>query len=854
MFQLHSFRLTFTIRFAVILVPLLCLLGFQAERNASRGVDLGVTFRRHELAQLARDQYRIFLSGAEDAVDTGRLSSRAVDTLLRSSSALDELASDVHAETLSQTAISLAKTAARLASDPGLGQLEAMRPAISTIREALLGAETEYSVQADETIRNSIAEAKRDTWAVGILSLVLLLLIARLVRDLTRPLNLAVSVANRIANGVEVGESETRGQPDIGRLLHSLGKMNGALRNYRTEIEASRSRLEKNVRELQESQDKLAQAQQLAQLGSWYWDCGSETAHFSDEMYTILDLDRGESEPTMDAFLNLLEPDDRRVMTGQLEQLKDRPGSHVDELHLRRRGERNQFLHHRVSSCTGAANEVVRVFGVFQDITERKTAEDKIRRLANFDSLTGLANRPHFLEHLDHLVARARRESYHLATLFIDLDRFKRVNDTMGHAAGDALLREVALRLDHCVRQSDSVGRDSGFSDALDGRSADAVAEHAVARLGGDEFIVALVAFKRPLDAAMVARRILIELARPFEIEGTRIVVTASVGIALYPTDGATADTLIKNADVAMYRAKEIGKNTFQFFAEEMNRSASAKMTLESELRIALESDQFVLHYQPKVAADSGIIVGVEALIRWNHPQRGLIAPDRFIPLAEEAGLISAIGDWVLDHGCRQLRLWRDAGLPPISLAINLAGASFRESDLVARVEHALQIHDLAPGLLQLEATESMMMSDVEHAMVTLNNLRRIGVKLSIDDFGTGYSSLSYLRRFPIDQLKVDRSFVVEMTESADAAAIVAAIVSLGRNLALEVVAEGVETCEQADRLRELGCHVLQGYYFSRPVPAQNIPSLLRNAPFRLRTHESTGPSQSHDSLQTVDT
>ncbi|MDH3210551.1 MAG: bifunctional diguanylate cyclase/phosphodiesterase, partial [Burkholderiaceae bacterium] len=331
-------------------------------------------------------------------------------------------------------------------------------------------------------------------------------------------------------------------------------------------------------------------------------------------------------------------------------------------------------------------------------------------------------------------------------------------------------------------------------------------------------------------------------MSEPFQIDGNDLVVTASVGIAVYPQDGDSAEVLLKNADTAMYRAKELGKNTYQFFTEDMNSTAFAKLTLESELQKALERDQFVLHYQPKIDIHSGKIAGVEALIRWSHPEWGLMAPGQFIALAEEIGLITVIGSWVMERACCQLKQWRDAGLPPISMAVNLASPSFRQPNLVHQVGALLKCYDVDAKLLQIEATESIMMTDVVTTMKTLTQLRELGVKLSIDDFGTGYSSLSYLRRFPIDQLKIDRSFVIDMVGNADAAAIAGAIVSLGTSLGLELVAEGVETQQQACLLRDMGCRMMQGYYFARPVPADEIAALLSNGTSFVLTPQQPEP------------
>jgi diguanylate cyclase (GGDEF)-like protein len=457
------------------------------------------------------------------------------------------------------------------------------------------------------------------------------------------------------------------------------------------------------------------------------------------------------------------------------------------------------------------------LYGTVHDITERKHAEDKMHYLAMYDVLTGLPNRQLFHQQLEKAVARAHRGGERLAIMFIDLDRFKRINDTLGHATGDMLLREVAARLNRCVRNTDTVGRD-GEADLPEGR---------VARLAGDEFTVTLDALREPQDAARVARRIIADVSRPFMLSGQEVVVTTSIGIAVYPEDGEQAELLLKNADAAMYQAKDLGRNAYQYFAGEMNSAAVERLRLENELRHAQERNQLSLHYQIKVDARDGCIAGVEALLRWQHPDLGRVPPVTFIPIAEDVGLIVSFGEWVLEEACRQIKAWRDAGLPAVPMAINLSSPSFRQPDLAGRVASALRRHGVAPASLCVEATESILMRDADVTMATLKQLRALGVKLSIDDFGTGYSSLSYLRRFPIDQLKIDRSFVNELAQNSDDAAIINAIASLARSLNLDVVAEGVETAEQARLLVQQRCYIMQGYFFSKPVPAEEVTQMM---------------------------
>ncbi|MBU1365821.1 MAG: EAL domain-containing protein [Gammaproteobacteria bacterium] len=446
--------------------------------------------------------------------------------------------------------------------------------------------------------------------------------------------------------------------------------------------------------------------------------------------------------------------------------------------------------------------------GTLLDISAQKAAESRIRELADYDVLTGLPNRRLLRERFVLLLAAAERDKSEIAVIFLDLDHFKRVNDSLGHSVGDELLVEVARRLDTVVRRIDTV-----------------------ARLGGDEFIFAMPGF-HTAAAAEVARRIIDVFARPFEVAGHELTVTPSLGISIYPHDGEDLETLLKNADTAMYRAKEIGRNTFQFYATEMNTATLDRLLMESNLRRALAQGEFILQYQPLVNLRSGLVIGVEALIRWQHPELGTIMPDNFIHVAEETGLINPIGDWVLCEACRQAKAWCDEGLPSLVVAVNVAPVQFRQPGFVEMVAGALAASGLEAGLLELELTERTVMHDADINLGTLSALHRMGVELSLDDFGTGYSSLAYLKRFPVGKLKIDRSFVNDLETDPDDWAIASTIVSMGRSLRMTVLAEGVETAEQLAQLRKMGCDMAQGYYFSRPTSAAGIAEILRQQPF----------------------
>ena len=440
-----------------------------------------------------------------------------------------------------------------------------------------------------------------------------------------------------------------------------------------------------------------------------------------------------------------------------------------------------------------------------RDVTDRKAIQQRIQHLAYHDNLTGLPNRGLLQDRLAHSIARAERGNRKVAVLFIDLDNFKNINDTLGHDVGDELLRQVAKRLAECVRAGDTI-----------------------ARQGGDEFIVLLDNLEDGRGASVVAQKILNSLRAPFGLGGTEQHVSGSVGIAVYPEDGRDAQTLMKNADTAMFHGKGIGKNTYQYFTAQMNIAVKRRMTLESALRRAVMQKSFVLHYQPQVNLETGEIIAVESLVRWKTEDSGTVMPGDFIPLAEETGLINEIGEWVLREACRQNKEWQDRGLPPRRMAVNLSARQFADKAFLDTVVRVLQDTGLDPRWLELEITESQVMRQTEGMILLLNRLSEMGIHLAIDDFGTGYSSLSYLKRLPIQKLKIDQSFIRDITVDPNDAAIVVAIINMAKSLDLDTIAEGVETAGQLALLRAKGCRVGQGFYFSAPITADNVYLLLR--------------------------
>ena len=457
------------------------------------------------------------------------------------------------------------------------------------------------------------------------------------------------------------------------------------------------------------------------------------------------------------------------------------------------------------------------VLAIVRDITERKTAEAEIFNLAYYDELTELPNRELFSQSLERTIERAAREREKFAVLFVDLDRFKRINDTLGHSIGDQLLKDVADRLARCTRSTDSVVQlKAGDSQAI-----------RLARLGGDEFVIKLYGVDSEETVAAIAARVISELTPPFTCAGHQFVVTPSIGIALYPKDGATGEELLMNADSAMYRAKNLGRNNYKFYSETMRTKSLHRLDLENLLRNAIESEQFSLFFQPKVDARTSRLVGAEALLRWQHEERGPISPADFIPIAEETGLIIPIGRWVLREACRQVRRWQESAVGAVPVSVNISSHQFRDGGLVADVFAALTDAGIDAGMLELEITESVLLQDVENTLAELRALKKSGVSLSIDDFGTGYSSLGYLKQFPIDTIKIDRSFVQDLSSDEDDAAICAAILAMSMQLGLKVVAEGVETREQLEFLRRHGCHHIQGFLFGVPRSADDFLAFL---------------------------
>ena len=575
-------------------------------------------------------------------------------------------------------------------------------------------------------------------------------------------------------------------------------------------VRAVGSQIGQYIRRMETERALLESEEQFRQLAGhipqvfWICDARRHSAIYVSSAYReITGLDPEMLKTRAHGWLDAVHPDDRKAL---VEARKAAASGNYDQtFRIVKPDGSIRWVRDRAFPVFDAEGDVYRIAGISEDITEKKAAEERLAQLAHFDVLTGLPNRALYLDRLRQAMAQTRRHDRATGVMFLDLDRFKLTNDTFGHGAGDQLLKQVGARLADCVREGDTVGR-----------------------FGGDEFGIVLADMRTPEDARLVAQKILDVLQVPFELEGHEVFITTSIGISLYPADSDDEVELMKNADTAMYRAKESGRNKYEFFSKDMNARSVQRLNLESNLRRALERDEFLLHYQPKASLATREITGFEALLRWSAGGQKLVSPGEFVPLLEDTGLIVPVGEWVIEAACRQLVAWREAGVRMVPVAINLSARQFREKNLAEIVERIIRTHGVDPRLLEIEITESSLMANTDEAVRTLGHLKSLGLKLSVDDFGTGYSSLAYLKRFPLDSLKIDRSFVNDVTTSVDDANITRAIIGMSRNLGLKVVAEGVETEAQLAFLLAAGCGEMQGYYFSRPLPAAETQQWLR--------------------------
>ena len=548
----------------------------------------------------------------------------------------------------------------------------------------------------------------------------------------------------------------------------------------------------------------LTHAERIARLGSWETQPATGKTYWSAELFHILGVPPDQAAG-VDRLLAAIHPDDRETLRAALNTVGNGGAATSVDVRLPERDGSSPIVHVSIEATRGA-DGVETLRGTLQDISERRAAEAHIHYLAHYDTLTGLPNRSLWASRASQALAFARRHQLKLAVLFLDLDNFKTINDTLGHPVGDRLLSSAAGRLSACLRDED-----------------------VLARIGGDEFVILLPKLNRSDDAAVVARKLLESLTQPFDIDGQELTVSTSIGIAVYPGNGSDIDVLLKHADTAMYGAKNEGRNDFRFFTPDMNSRVFARLKLENALRRAIERNELILEYQPQWEMPEQRLIGVEALVRWEHPERGRVTPLEFIPVAEESGLIHAIGDHVLRTACLQQAAWHAAGLRPMTIAVNISALQFRRQGFLERVRRIIDETGADPKGLDLELTESALMQPGPEIEAQLASLREMGFGLALDDFGTGYSSLAYLKRIPLTHLKIDRSFVQDLPGDAEDAAIATATLSIARDLGLAVIAEGVETPAQRDFLLTRQCRVMQGYLLSPPLPATAITQLLRD-------------------------
>lgn len=564
--------------------------------------------------------------------------------------------------------------------------------------------------------------------------------------------------------------------------------------------------------ELDKSRKRLAKTQELAKIGNWEFDIKSSTFVCSAEASRLVGIKEHQQDPSLENFLSTVSEEERHSVKEVINAaVKAKKSFNINYRIVLTDGSERFILNHgEVLYSDNDEPEII--LGAVQDVTELKQAEEEIRYLAFYDGLTGLANRMLFQDRLTQEIRLAERNKQQFALLYLDLDQFKRVNDTFGHHIGDLLLKKVSGALQKCIRATDTASRLVEMN-----------RNPAIARLGGDEFTVILPNIKEPENAAFVARRILKEIPKPYILDGHEITATTSVGISLYPTDGTDASELLKHADTAMYQAKNNGRNTYQFYEESLNTAAIERFTIERDIAKAIERNEFLLYYQPKIDLQSRKIVGAEALIRWIHPQQGMIPPDKFISIAEESGQIIAINKWVINEACRQWKEWQDSGYDPGVIAVNLSGYQFAQQDIFRTIRSSVEAVNLSPSSLEIEITENILMQEEKEINRILFKVKEMGIRIALDDFGTGYSSLSYLASYPVDTIKIDRSFVEGCNTNKNKVILIKAIVALGHSLGMSIVAEGVEEEEELLIVSDLGANEAQGYLFSRPLPAEEF-------------------------------
>ncbi len=579
-----------------------------------------------------------------------------------------------------------------------------------------------------------------------------------------------------------------------------------------TQLDLENNRLRLEAKTYQHNELKLYEIQRIASTGSWEFNQITSAFKCTAELAEILEVN-AKSLPTWESFLQLTHPEERSRLDEALQESIVLKKSFEIEHRLQLSSGKIKYIKHFCKSFCASNGMLINSIGLVQDITNLKNAENQLAYLANYDPLTGLPNRHLFQDRLKHAIQQAGRNGKKVALLYLDLDHFKAVNDALGHPIGDQLLLQATDRIKHSIRESDTA-----------------------ARLGGDEFTVVIEQVENSLQVALVAEHLLTALSQPYQIGSHEVFVSASIGITYYPTDGRNINKLLKNADSAMYLAKEQGRNNYCFFTNELNVKAKDHLQLESRLRMGMIEDNFLLHFQPQIEITTGRILGAEALLRW-MPKQTLVNPDRFISVLEDTGLIVPVGKWVLEKACQTAKRWQQNGFSDFRISVNVAARQLRETDIVSVIKEILQNSGLAPKYLEIELTESTLI-DSTISRQNLKHLEELGVRLAIDDFGTGYSSLSYLQQYSVDTLKIDRSFINNLSKNSADDAITAAIIALAHTLGMEVVAEGVETIEQLQSLEKLKCNQAQGFLISQPMPKSDFEKWIANY-----SDESTGSS-----------
>ncbi|MFK7964679.1 MAG: putative bifunctional diguanylate cyclase/phosphodiesterase [Burkholderiaceae bacterium] len=571
-------------------------------------------------------------------------------------------------------------------------------------------------------------------------------------------------------------------------------------------------------------ESNMLQAQRSARMGTWEFSLDQRAFICSTVLTDVLGIDSNALPE--DIFFNSIHPDDRDRVEIAFDRALENQSETQIEFRWQTADEKTWILIMQTWASQDnpslAGQDKPDLAGMIKDVTERREAEARIRKLAYYDNTTGLPNRSLLIEHLDQAAALAKRQKHAMAVLLIDLDHFKMINERWGHQTGDEVLEEIAIRLKSCLRSTDVVA-----SAAVSSPSANA-SRKVLARIGGDEFVILLSRLRQSEDAALVAKRVNEAISAPFIVKEAEVHLGCSIGISVCPDDASDSQVLLKQADSAMYEAKKSGRNGFQFYTASIHEQALSRINLEARLRRAIQEQQFVLHYQPKLHCQTGQVIGVEALVRWIDPDHGVVSPGEFIPLAEETGLIVPIGQWVADTACKEMKSLHDALGTPMPVSVNLSARQLKQKDLVERMVHSAKVSGLAPGCLELELTESLLVEEADRQVTLLHQLKANGIQLSIDDFGTGYSSLAYLKRFPIDRLKIDQSFIRDLESEEKDAAIVSAAITLAHNLGMQVVAEGVETQAQHDRLVQMKCDSVQGYLHSRPLAYADLLAWLK--------------------------